>query len=128
MFAIFAPFVVLAADKDLKYLINQIIDYLNQVLFLLMGLAVIMFVWYIIQYFIRPNDSAEGRKQAGLYLMYSLIGFFVILSFWGIVNILRNTFGDNLGNQANRPSSWTDFGNLFPPSSSNPNSGSNPGR
>lgn len=126
VFATGIPFLAFAAtNKTLKDLIVGIIGYLNDILFLLMGLAVVMFVWYIIQYFIRPNDSAEGRKQAGLYVMYSLIGFFVILSFWGIVNILRGTFG-GLGNSDNAPSSWTDFSGLFPPSSGSSQTSGNP--
>jgi amino acid permease len=101
---------------DLGYVINIIIYYLNQALVLLMGLAIIIFVWYVIQYFIRPN---EDRTNASSYVMWSLIGFFVILSFWGLVNILQNTFG--LQNSYNRPASWADFSNLFPTGSGSGN-------
>lgn len=90
-------------------LINTIIGYLNQILFLMIGVAIVIFVWYIIQYFIKPDAD---RKEAGKYVMYSLIGFFVILSFWGLVNILQNTFG--LKNESNQPASWTSFKGLFP--------------
>src|SRR3989338_8395997 len=106
------PFVTQAqvcSQKNLACVINTIIKYLNQVLVLMIGLAVVIFVWYIIQYFIKPN---EDRKNAGMYVMYSLIGFFVILSFWGLVNILQNTFG--LKNENNQPASWTSFRGLFP--------------
>lgn len=109
--------------KTLKDLIYVIIDYLNTGLFLLMGVAVIMFVYYIIKYFVRPDAD---RKEAGYYVMYSVIGFFIILSFWGLVNILQNTFG--LQNETHRPATWTSFTNLFPSgssSNSNPSSGSN---
>ena len=60
----------------------------------MMGFAVVLFTWFVIQYYIKPN---EDRKNAGQYVMYSIIGFFVILSMWGLVNILSNTFG-GLGN------------------------------
>src|SRR3990167_8453101 len=106
------PFVTQAqvcSQKNLACVINIIIGYLNQFLVLMIGLAVVIFVWYIIQYFIKPN---EDRKNASLYVMYSLIGFFVILSFWGLVNILQNTFG--LKNENNQPASWTSFKGLFP--------------
>ena len=104
------PFVSLAAtDSTLATVITTVVDYLGKILFLLMAVAVVMFVWYVIKYFILPN---ENRKEAGLYVMYSLIGFFVILSLWGIVAILGNTFG--LGNTDNNPGSWADFANIFP--------------
>lgn len=103
------PLVAFAQTKTLKTLIEQITEYFNYILVLLMGFAIILFVWYIIKYFIRPN---EDRKEAGMYVMYSVIGFFVILSMWGIVNILQNTFG--LQNEDNRPASWNSLINLFP--------------
>ncbi len=116
-----APLTTFAAGKDLQYVINTIIFYLNQILWLLIGLAVVIFVYYVIQYFIKPN---EDRKNAGTYVMYSLIGFFVVLSFWGLVNILQNTFG--LQNESNQPQGWSSFKGLFP-NSSGPSSGAAPG-
>ena len=79
-------------------LVNVTIGYFNIFLVLLMAFAVVMFTWYVIQYYIKPN---EERKTAGLYVMYSIIGFFVILSMWGLVNILSNTFG-GVSNSSNR--------------------------
>lgn len=102
-----SPMIAFAQQKDLNYLIGLVTLYLDRILLLLMGLAVVMFVYYIIKYFLRPT---EERKEGAKYLMWSIIGFFVILSFWGIVNILRNTF--NLDD--NRPSSWNEFFNIFP--------------
>lgn len=102
------PYLAFAQQKkDLNYLISLATGYLDKALLLLMGVAVVMFVYYIIQFFLRP---AEKRAEGAKYLMWSIIGFFVILSFWGLVNILRNTF--NLDD--NRPSSWNEFFNIFP--------------
>ncbi|MFA6432280.1 MAG: hypothetical protein WCV82_00450 [Candidatus Paceibacterota bacterium] len=93
----------------LSSIIDIIISYLGQILFLLMALAVVMFVWYVIKYFIRADTD---KKEAGSYVMYSLIGFFVILSLWGIINILGNSF--NIGNADNTSASWANFKNLMP--------------
>ena len=111
------PTITFAAGKDLNYLIAIVSGYLNKALLLLMGFAVVLFVYYIIQFFMRPSDKrADGAK----YLMWSIIGFFVILSFWGIVNLLDKTF--NL--DKSRPASWSDFFNIFP---SNTSSGGSDG-
>ncbi len=96
------------STTDLKGVIAIVASYMNSIVELLMGLAVVFFVWYIIKYFMRPSDN---RGEAAQYVMYSLIGFFVILSFWGIVNILRGSF--NL-NQTNTSQSWSDFFNIIP--------------
>jgi glucan phosphoethanolaminetransferase (alkaline phosphatase superfamily) len=102
---------------NLSDLVWIIIGYLNQALFLLMGVATVMFVFYVIKYFMTPDaDRTEARN----YVLYSVIGFFIILSFWGLVNILQNTFG--LQNTRNRPSTWASFSNLFPTGSSGSNS------
>ncbi|MCX6719390.1 MAG: hypothetical protein NTZ38_03395 [Candidatus Taylorbacteria bacterium] len=103
--AVIFPSLAFAANMTLKDLMAKAADYLNQALLLLMGLAVLMFVWYVIQFFIKPSD--KDRTEGSKYIMYSVIGFFVILSFWGIVNILQNTFGLNYG----RPNTWNE---IFP--------------
>ncbi len=93
--------------KDLNYIIDLAASYMNKFLLLLMGFAVLMFVWNVVMYFIRPSegDRAEGSK----YIMWSLIGFFVILSMWGLVNVLTGTF-----NLDNKPASWGQYFNIFP--------------
>jgi glucan phosphoethanolaminetransferase (alkaline phosphatase superfamily) len=98
---------------NLSSLISLIMYYLNLVLYLIMAIAVVLFVFYVVKYFMA--DSGEKRREGGLYIMYAVIGFFVVLSFWGIVNIVQNTFG--LGNNYYAPRSWSSFGNLFPNSS-----------
>ncbi len=104
------PVIALAQTKDnLGTLITKVIGYANQILFLMMGVAIVMFVFYVIKYFIKADAN---RVDGGKYVMYSVIGFFVILSFWGIVNILQNTFG--LKNDTNRPAGWESFMNIFP--------------
>ena len=107
--ALGVPFVTCAASRTLSDLTYKIIGYLNQALVLLMGVAILIFVWNVIKYFIRAD---EDHKEAAPYVMWSVIGFFVILSFWGLVNILQGTFG--LQNSINKPTSWSDLSNLFP--------------
>ncbi len=93
------------AAKTLSDLMTSVATYLNKGLLLLMGLAVLMFVWFVIKYFIRASDT--DRTEGSKYLMWSVIGFFVILSFWGFVNILQNTFGLDYA----KPNTWSD---IFP--------------
>ncbi len=100
---------ICSGNKDLGCVIDTIVKYLNQVLVLMMGVAIVMFVFYIIKYYIMADAN---RVDGGKYVMFSLIGFFVILSFWGLVNILQNSFG--LQNDANRPTGWQSFMQIFP--------------
>jgi hypothetical protein len=92
--------------RTLRSLIVVLVGYLELFTYLLMAVALLAFIYYVVKYFILSTDN---RSEAGLYVMWSVIGFFVILSVWGMVNILQNTF--NL--DSNAPS-WQNIQNLFP--------------
>ncbi len=91
LIGITTPLLAFAQQKNLAYLVAMVVEYLNYAVYLIMGLAIVMFVWNVYKYFIAGGDNADGKKEAGMYVMWSVIGFFVILSFWGLVNILTNT-------------------------------------
>ena len=104
---ILIPAISFAQQKDLNYLVKLFVGYLNVAVYLIMALAMLMFVWNVYKYFIYGSDDVSSKKDAGLYVMWSVIGFFVILSFWGLVNILKNS----LKLDDNMPSSGI-FGNF----------------
>jgi hypothetical protein len=81
------PVFTYAEGKSLKDIAKLVAEYLNIGLSLIIGLAIVVFVWNIFIYFFTEKDKTE----AGKYLLFSVIGFFVILSFWGIVNLFINT-------------------------------------
>lgn len=87
------PYVTSAQNnvRNLKDLVEVLVGYFNVAILIIASLAVIVFVWNIFKYFIYDTDSAN-KAEAGKYLMYSLIGFFVMLSLWGLVSIVRETF------------------------------------
>ncbi len=66
----------------------------------LMAIALIVFLWGLYKYFIYHGENelekADGRK----YAMWGLIGFVIILSFWGLVNIIGATLGLTFGGSA----------------------------
>lgn len=59
---------------------------------LLFSLAVVGFIWGIIQYSLNP-DNEEKRKKGKSYMMWGIIALFVMVSMWGLVGILTKTFG-----------------------------------
>ena len=101
----------------MSFIDTFVIPGLSKALVVIMAVAVVMFVYYVVKYFI--TTGAKSRAEAGLYILYSLLGFFIILSFWGLVYIVQNTF--NLGNSGNTPQNWSSLSNIFP---SNGGSGS----
>src|SRR3989338_8560006 len=79
-----------AAATDFKSLVNKIIENINYLIVLVVGLAVFVFIWGIFKYFVAANEKKV--EEARNVLIYGLLGIFIILSVWGLVNILIGTF------------------------------------
>jgi len=84
----------LSVVNNANDLIDKIASIGDVVLYLLVGLAVVFIVWNIVIYMIRGSDPAEKAKAAH-GIAWGLAGLFVIVSLWGLVNILVNTFATN---------------------------------
>jgi len=73
-----------------------IIGIINNVLVpLIFALAFIVFIWGVFQYFIAGGHDEEKRESGKQLMLWGIIGFFVMVSVWGLVNILRGTFNFN---------------------------------
>ncbi len=59
---------------------------------LLFAVAFIVFIWGVFQYFIAGGADEEKRETGKSLMLWGIIGFFVMVSVWGLVNILRGTF------------------------------------
>ena len=59
----------------------------------LISIAFIVFLWGIYTYFIAGADNEEKRKEGRTFSLYGIIGFVVLFSVWGIVNIFMGTLG-----------------------------------
>lgn len=61
----------------------------NYAIYLLMAAAVV----YIVYYAFVMLSNEEKRGEARTSIIYGIIGLFIMISIWGFVNILANTFG-----------------------------------
>lgn len=66
-------------------------DIANNLVILFFALAVVFFLYGILKY-IYSADNEDSRKASRQIMIYGIIGLFVMVSFWGFVNILLNTF------------------------------------
>ena len=55
------------------------------------GLALVAFLYGVLKY-IQPGASEGDKKKARSYIIWSLIGLTVMVSVWGLVKILQQTF------------------------------------
>ena len=66
-------------------------DILDRVIILLIALGVVFFLYGIVKY-IGSTDDEENREKSKKIMIYGIISLFVMVSFWGMVNILVITF------------------------------------
>jgi hypothetical protein len=78
--------------KDVEGIINWASCVLvRSVIPLLVALAVIGFIWGVIQYFLNP-DNEEKKKNGKTFMLWGIIALFVMTSIWGLVNVFSGTF------------------------------------
>ncbi len=59
----------------------------------LFALAVVMFAWGVIKYFIINPEDQEKRAQGKQFILWGVIALAVMVSVWGLVAVLGATFG-----------------------------------
>lgn len=59
---------------------------------LLISISVIVFIIGVIKY-VSKGDDSSAREEGRNFIIYGLVGLFVIVSVWGLVGVLQGTFG-----------------------------------
>ena len=64
---------------------------------ILISISVIVFVWGVFRYVIAEGEDKARSRDV---MLYGIIGLFVMVSVWGLVTIVKNTFDldDNSNN------------------------------
>ncbi len=94
------PVVVFAAAGDygtfapITSFGGNIVIFINNTLVpLIFALAFVVFLWGIFKAFIFGGGDETKREEGKQLMLYSIIGFLVMVSLWGIVNLVSNGFG-----------------------------------
>ncbi len=66
---------------------------INRLIPFIIALTVLVFLWGVFK-FVIAND-AEKRKEARGYMVWGIVSLFIMVSVWGLVNILVRTFSLN---------------------------------
>ena len=80
---------------------SKLPDYLNyvtciigqSVIPLIFAVAVVMFIWGSVSFFIINADEEAKRTQGKQFMIWGIIALAVMVSVWGLVNIIGGTFG-----------------------------------
>ena len=84
-------------------LFNQIDTLVNALIPILMALALLLFIWGVIQYFILGADDEAKRETGRAYMLYAIIGLVAIVAVWGIVNLVVQILGTGYGTAPAQP-------------------------
>ncbi|GMU74398.1 MAG: hypothetical protein AMXMBFR44_5950 [Candidatus Campbellbacteria bacterium] len=76
------------------FLQNVVSTILEPGLFLLFGIAFVIFVWGIVT-FIRDADDAGGRETGKKNIIWGIVGMVIMVSVYGIIRIAYGTIGGN---------------------------------
>ncbi len=90
------PMLVLAQSNfnSLNSLFGNIVSFINGTLVpFVFAIAFLVFIWGVAKYFILSGASEEGKEQGRQLMIWGIIGFFVMVAVWGIVNLLVSSSG-----------------------------------
>jgi hypothetical protein len=77
------------AQSFVDFIIGTII---NPLIPVLVGIALVYFLFGVYK-FVASAANERERESGRLYMLYGIIGLFVMLGVWGLLAILTGTFG-----------------------------------
>lgn len=91
----FLPMVALAQEfGQINTFVGRITTFINNTLVpLVFGVALLVFIWGMFRFFILNAHTDDGKKQGKDLMIYAIVGFVLMVSIWGIVNLLANGLG-----------------------------------
>ncbi|GEM_PF-1513663 len=83
---------VTTSPKNFGEFVNLIVAYISFLFPVVLGLISLTFVWGMVK-FIGSAGNEESVKSGKQFMIWSIVIFFVVLSFWGMVTFLMDAFG-----------------------------------
>jgi uncharacterized membrane protein len=71
--------------------INKVV--INPIIYFLFALAAVIFLFGLFKYISNP-DNENIRKESKSHMMWGIVGLFIMISVFGIMNLILNTVGE----------------------------------
>lgn len=88
--ALFTPFFVFADGATFDSIVARISGIASALIPVLITVALAYFIYGVVKFI---GGGEEGRKQAKDIIVYGIIGLFAIVSVWGLVKLIQDSFG-----------------------------------
>jgi hypothetical protein len=83
------PLVAFAQVTSVQTFGTALIGFVNGTLLpFLFSVALLIFIYHVIRYFIVNPDNEKERESARRYAIYSILAFVLMTSVWGVVNLI----------------------------------------
>ncbi|MCR4306785.1 MAG: pilin [Candidatus Yonathbacteria bacterium] len=86
----------IALAQTVQTVIATVSNILNLVIPIVITLAVIYFFWGLAKYILNA-DNEEARTEGRSIMIYGIIALFVMVSVWGLIGLVGNTFNVGQG-------------------------------
>ena len=83
---------VKAGNSGIGTAIDNIGKLVNALVPIAIGFAVLFFFWGLAKYILNAGDE-EKKKEGRSIMIWGVIALFIMVSIWGIVSVLADTFG-----------------------------------
>ena len=108
--ALMVPMFALAQFGEIDDFLGDISEFVNNVLIpLLFAVALLFFLYGVFNYFIVGKNLEDKKEEGKQYMIWSIVGFVLMVSVFGIVNLIANGLGfsddEELDNIPNVPTS-----------------------
>lgn len=85
-----------ASNNEFSGFLAAVVNFMDQILIpVILALAFLMFVWGVFNYFVLGGADEDKQSKGKSLMLYAVGGFVLILSFYGIVNIIADGLGFN---------------------------------
>lgn len=79
--------------KDFADVVRMLVGLINDIVPVLLGIALLFFFWSGIRYIYKAGD-AKGKNEERQALLWGLAALFILFSIWGILGLLGEAFSD----------------------------------
>ena len=89
--AIVAPSLAFASLSTIDDVLDYLITAATPLLSILIGIAVVVFFWGIVKTIAHGGDET-AREEGKQLMIWGMLGFVVMVSFWAIIGFLQESF------------------------------------
>lgn len=100
--SVFVP--LIASAQSITSVTTLISSLINYAIGILIGVAIIAFFVGLIKYLFKSTGDTTEKGKAAKLMIYGVIAIAVMLSIYGLVRLLQNTFGVGNGSAVPPPS------------------------